>query len=86
MKTNTVIIALVMAAWSGLAQGKDSEKINMAFDEETKKYAYTFIEDAGIGTTRRASTQMFNAMDEKMQEIIKEVKTTLQSESKKSDW
>ena len=54
--------------------------------ERTMEAYYKVVDDAGIGATRRARATMFNDIDVKMQELITEVKTALQSEGKKSDW
>jgi Domain of unknown function (DUF4468) with TBP-like fold len=47
---------------------------------------YKFVEDAGIGATRRARAKMFNDIDIEMKKLIEEVKTMLKGEGKKSDW
>ena len=54
--------------------------------ERTMEAYYKVVDDAGIGATRRARAEIFNDIDVEMKKLIEEVKITLKSESKKSDW
>ncbi|MBL7873160.1 MAG: DUF4468 domain-containing protein [Cyclobacteriaceae bacterium] len=49
MRFNFITLFISLATISGFAQEKESEKINMPFDEETKKYTYNeVIEVPGV--------------------------------------
>jgi hypothetical protein len=54
--------------------------------ERTMEAYYKYVEDAGIGATRRARAKMFNDIDVEMKKLIEEIKAMLKSEGKKSDW
>lgn len=89
--TQTILYNIVFAFKDGkcrfqITNIKMSQTSAGTTEERTMEAYYKFVEDAGIGATRRARAQMFNATDEKMQEIIKEVKAALQGDPKKSDW
>jgi len=55
-------------------------------EERTMEAYYKFVQDAGVGATRRARAIMFNDIDLQMRELITEVKEHLQNGTKKSDW
>lgn len=89
--TQTILYNVVFSFKDGkcrfeITNIKMSQTSSGTTEERTMEAYYKFVEDAGIGATRRARAKMFNDIDTEMKKLIDEIKTTLQNNSKKSDW
>jgi hypothetical protein len=89
--TQTIIYNIIFSFKEGrsrlqITNIKMSQTSAGTTEERTLEAYYKFVQDAGMGATRRARAVMFNDIDVKMREIIIEARQRLQSGTKQSDW